>query len=47
MNKEKSVNISNFIATYDNYITPEECDKAIKLFDNQDKFNNTLNRIEF
>jgi len=47
MNKEKSVNISNFIATYDNYITPEECDKAIKLFDNQDKFNNTLNRMIF
>ena len=41
---EKSVDISNFIAVYDNYITPEECDKAIKFFENQSKFNNTINR---
>ena len=44
---EKSVNITNFIGTYDNYITPEECDRAIKLFDDQDKFNKTLNRMIF
>jgi hypothetical protein len=30
---------------YDNYITKEECNKAIKLFENQNKFNNTVNRI--
>ena len=29
---EKTVNINNFIGVYDNYITPEECNKAIKLF---------------
>tara|TARA_R110000796_G_scaffold53426_2_gene125409 strand:- start:2679 stop:3278 length:600 start_codon:yes stop_codon:yes gene_type:complete len=44
---EKTVKIENFIGIYDNYITAEECDKAIKLFENQDKFNNTLNRIGF
>ena len=44
---EKTVNISNFIGTYDNYITKEECDKAIKLFEDQNKFNNTVNRIGF
>ena len=42
---EKTVNINNFIGVYDNYITPEECDKAIKLFEDQNKFNNTINRI--
>tara|TARA_R100001224_G_scaffold18904_1_gene9248 strand:+ start:648 stop:1244 length:597 start_codon:yes stop_codon:yes gene_type:complete len=45
MNKEKTVNIDNFIGVYDNYITPEECNKAIKLYEDQDKFNNTVNRI--
>jgi len=42
---EKLVNINNFIGVYDNYILPEECHKAIQLFENQDKFNKTLNRI--
>jgi|TARA_R110000787_G_scaffold41198_1_gene101943 hypothetical protein len=42
---EKTVNINNFIGVYDNYITKEECDKAIKLFKDQDNFNNTMNRI--
>ena len=42
---EKTVNINNFIGIYDNYITKEECNKAIKLFEDQNKFNNTLNRI--
>ena len=32
MNKEKTVNITNFIGVYDNYITKEDCDKAIKLY---------------
>ena len=45
--KEKTVNINNFIGVYDNYITEEECDKAIKLFEDQNKFNNTVNRIGF
>ena len=43
--KEKTVNIDNFIGVYDGYITSQECDKAINLFENQDKFNKTLNRI--
>ena len=29
---EKTVNITNFIGIYDNYITKEECNKAIKLY---------------
>jgi hypothetical protein len=45
MNKE--FNIENFIAIYDNYILPEECDKAIELYENENKFNNTINRINF
>ena len=44
---ERTVNITNFIGTYDNYITDEQCDKAIKLFDEQNKFNNTVNRVAF
>ena len=43
--KDKTGNITNFIGVYDNYITKEECDKAIELFENQNKFNNTVNRI--
>ena len=42
---EKTVNINNFIGVYDNYITKEECSKAIKLYEKQNKFNNTINRI--
>ena len=45
--KEKTVNITNFIGVYDNYITLEECNKAIKLYEDQNKFNNTVNRIGF
>ena len=44
---EKTVTINNFIGVYDNYITKEECNKAIELFENQNKFNNTINRIGF
>ena len=44
---EKTVNINNFIGIYDNYITKEECNKAIKLFEDQNNFNNTINRIGF
>ena len=44
---EKTVNINNFIGVYDNYITKEECNKAIKLYEDQNKFNNTVNRINF
>ena len=42
---EKTANITNFIGVYDNYILPEECNKAIQLYEDQNKFNNTFNRI--
>ena len=43
--EEKTVNITNFIGVYDNYITEEECNKAIQLYEDQNKFNRTLNRL--
>ena len=45
--KIKINNIENFIGVYDNYITKEQCNDAIKLFENQNKFNNTLDRMSF
>jgi len=42
---EKTVNINNFIGVYDNYILPKECNNAIKLYEDQVKFNNTVNRL--
>tara|TARA_R100000664_G_scaffold10674_1_gene17577 strand:- start:877 stop:1473 length:597 start_codon:yes stop_codon:yes gene_type:complete len=42
---EKTVNINNFIGVYDNYVTAEECNNAIKLYEDQNNFNNTVNRI--
>jgi hypothetical protein len=42
---EKTVSINNFIGVYDNYITTEECNKVIKMYENENKFNNTMNRI--
>ena len=44
---DKTVNINNFIGVYDNYILPEECNKAIALYEDQNKFDNTINRIAF
>jgi len=43
---EKTVNINNFIGVYDNYITKEECDKAIQLYENQNRFNKTFTRLQ-
>jgi hypothetical protein len=45
--KEKTANITNFIGIYDNYITPEECNKAIKLFEKENEMKRTFNRKEF
>ena len=45
MTKDKTVNINNFIGIYDNYITKEECNNAIKLYEDRNKFNETVNRI--
>ncbi len=44
---EKTYSVNNFVAVYDNYITEEECNKAIKLYEDQVKFNNTVNRLDF
>jgi len=44
MNK-KTHNIKDFIGIYDNYIAPEECKKAIELFERQDKFQKTVTRM--
>ena len=44
---DKTVNITNFIGIYDNYITKEECNRAIKLYEDQNKFNKTVNRLDF
>jgi len=44
---EKKFKINNFIGVYDNYITEQECSRAIKLYENQNKFKNTLDRINF
>jgi hypothetical protein len=41
---EKTGDINNFIGVYDNYVIEEECNKAIKLYEDQNKFNNTFNR---
>ena len=45
MTVEKTVNINNFIGVYDGYITKEECNKAINIFEAQDKLRKTVNRI--
>ena len=42
---EKTVNITNYIGMYDNYITKEECNKAIQFYENQNKFSKTVNRL--
>tara|TARA_B100001013_G_scaffold226975_1_gene139112 strand:+ start:714 stop:1310 length:597 start_codon:yes stop_codon:yes gene_type:complete len=44
---ERTVNIDNFIATYDGYVPDIECKKAISLFEKQSKFSATVNRQEF
>jgi len=43
---KKECSITNFIGVYDNYITKEECQKAIDLYDSEDKFNRTINRLD-
>ena len=42
---EKTVNITNFIGVYDNYILEQSCERAMKLYEEQNEFNNTVNRI--
>jgi len=45
--KEKTVNINHFIGVYDNYITEEECNNAIQLFEKQSQFDKTVDRLNF
>ena len=45
--KQKTVSINNFIGVYDNYITEQECNKAIELYEDQNKFEKTINRLNF
>tara|TARA_R100001129_G_scaffold28552_1_gene19119 strand:+ start:1313 stop:1909 length:597 start_codon:yes stop_codon:yes gene_type:complete len=47
MTIEKTATMDNFIGVYDNYITKDECDKAVTLFENQHKFRNTVDRMHF
>jgi|SRR5210317_2232930 hypothetical protein len=42
---EKKADITNFIGVYDNYITKQQCDEVIKLYEDQDKFNKTIDRF--
>ena len=44
LNQKREVSLNNFIGVYDGYITEEECKKAIKLFDQQNTFEKTMNR---
>jgi hypothetical protein len=41
----KTVEINNFIGVYDNYITPEECNKVIKVYEDETKLQKTLDRM--
>tara|TARA_R100000329_G_scaffold142314_1_gene125646 strand:+ start:1200 stop:1799 length:600 start_codon:yes stop_codon:yes gene_type:complete len=45
--KERSSVITNFIGVFDNYLPEIECKKAIQLFEEQDKFNKTMDRMQF
>ncbi|MDB9910549.1 2OG-Fe(II) oxygenase [Flavobacteriaceae bacterium] len=41
----KENNITNFIGVYDNYILPEVCKSTVQLYEDQNKLQNTFNRI--
>ena len=41
----KTGKIENFIGIYDNYISEQECNNAIKLFENEHKLRKTINRV--
>jgi|TARA_R100001086_G_scaffold93408_1_gene46388 hypothetical protein len=42
----KTVKIENFIGTFDNYISKEDCKKAIDFYENQNSFNNSYQRLQ-
>ena len=43
----KKAEIKNFIGIYDNYITKEECNKAIEIFEKERIHKKTLTRVQF
>jgi|TARA_R100001460_G_scaffold1078_1_gene4355 hypothetical protein len=43
---EKKVSINNFIGIYDNYILPQECDKAIEYFEKQNALKKAYDRLQ-
>jgi len=42
---ERTFDITNFIGVYDGYISEEECNNAIRLFEKQNKQNKTFTRL--
>ena len=44
---EKTYKIENFIGIYDNFIMPDDCQKAIDFYERRVKFNETINRTDF
>ena len=40
---DKTVQIENFIGVYDNFIMPDDCQKAIDFYERRVKFNETIN----
>jgi hypothetical protein len=46
MIKEKTSKIEKFIGIYDNYILPQQCDEAVKLFEKEKRHRKVLNRIQ-
>ena len=43
---QKIIKIEKHIGIYDNYILPQDCDKAIKLFEEQNTFKKTFGRMQ-
>jgi hypothetical protein len=43
---EKNYKIEDFLGTFDNFVTPETCDKLIAAFEKEKKIRNTFNRKE-
>ena len=43
---QKIIKIEKHIGIYDNYILPQDCDKAIKLFEEQNTFKKTFGRTQ-
>lgn len=46
LNKKRHVELRNHVGIYDGYIPENECDIAIKYFEDMDKLNQAYNRLE-